>query len=178
MVAPALYELSPHGGAFLSHTVVTVSGRGLHVEQASLRCRFGHHEVLAQHEDDEASGTSSITRLLCTAPNTLPEPQDLETTAHVRYSLEVSIDAGASYTDSGLLYTYYNQRQIAISSIAPSGGPRLGDTRIRVVGAGLRDFDHGRGLMCRMSTPEGPVGLVPRASRRSASPASRYSRSS
>ena len=52
MVSPALYELSPHGGAFLSHTVVTVSGRGLHVEQASLRCRFGHREVLAQHEEN------------------------------------------------------------------------------------------------------------------------------
>eukprot|EP00966_Prymnesium_polylepis_P283438 6548686-Prymnesium_polylepis.1 len=77
----------------------------------------------------------------CRAPACLADGEDVREKG---VSLEVSLN-GVTFTDTGLMYTYYDMRHVHVSTLTPRGGPLNGATRLRVAGYGFRDLTGGVG---------------------------------
>ena len=139
-------QIFPHGGPFTGNTAVTITGRAFQ-DLGDVKCRFGIDEVQARVVNETLVECSSPG---CTSPTCLPGQEYTE----LAVPLEVSMN-GVTFTGSGLQYTYYDMRVVAVSLLTPSGGPRLGGTQLTVHGAGFRDFSSGvsgvlqQGLKCK-----------------------------
>ena len=133
-------QLFPLGGPFTGGTAVTVTGVAFQ-DLGDVKCRFGEDEVQALL----VNGTT----IECAAPGcTSPTCVSGQQETHVSVPLEVSMN-GVSFTGSGLQFTYYDMRHVAISLLTPAGGPRAGATPLLVRGHALRDLSSGGGIGVR-----------------------------
>ena len=52
----------------------------------------------------------------------------------------MSADGGATFSTSGIAFTYFEFADVGVSALTPRGGPHLGGTRVRVGGRGFADY--------------------------------------
>ncbi len=141
-------QLFPLGGPFTGGTAVTITGRAFR-DLGDVKCRFGVDEVQALLVNETTIECASPG---CTSPTCVSGQEE----THVPVPLEVSMN-GVSFTGSGLQFTYYDMRYVAISLVTPAGGPRAGATPLLVRGHALRDLSSGtafgvrlQGLKCKV----------------------------
>ena len=145
----ATHSIFPLGGPYDGNTAVTVTGVAFQ-DLGDAKCRFGIDEVQARIVNSTTIECSSPG---CASPTCVAGQQ--QTAVHV--PLEVSLN-GVSFTGTGLQFTYYDMQRVAVSLLTPSGGPRSGNTKLRVDGVNFRDLSSGaggvrlQGLKCKFGS--------------------------
>ena len=134
-------QLFPLGGPFTGGTAVTVTGIAFQ-DLGDVKCRFGEDEVQALLANETTIECASPG---CTSPTCVRGQEE----THVTVPLEVSMN-GVTFTGSGLQFTYYDMRYVAVSHITPAGGPAAGATPLLVRGHALRDLSSGTAMGVRL----------------------------
>ena len=117
-------EIQPNGGPFAGGPVVSLNVTNTSALLLSdLRCRFRHGDdglvydfpsVVDAHLADE--------RWSCVAP---PFYERQRGASRHRLPLEVSADGGATFSTSGIAFTYFELAEVGVSALTPRGGPHL-----------------------------------------------------
>ena len=105
-------QLFPLGGPFAGNTAVTVTGKAFR-DLGDVKCRFGIDEVQARLVNETTIECSSPG---CTSPTCVSGQEETQ----VIVPIEVSMN-GVTFTGSGLQYTYYDMRHVAVSLLLRHG---------------------------------------------------------
>lgn len=128
---PYLQSFSPHGSIVTGGTTVLVVGAWFDYQPeygVKPYCKFGKRVVEGEY--------LSTVRIKCIAP--------AYESSNIKVPFEVSLN-GQDFTDSGLMFTYYNDYTKAkFYKIEPTSGPDNGGTNVKVFGesfTGMLDQD-------------------------------------
>ena len=138
-------SVSPHGGPLAGGTevVVHVGGFGAMAQRGlgGLRCVFGGEGTVVATLVGSAAPRPGVR---CLSPRTVHEG-----TVPVSVSVNGQLDALA--VPEGVNFTYFDERNVVVSSMQPSVGPILGGTAVTVFGVGFVPFGP---VQCRFGNHE------------------------